>query len=77
MRYLTSLLALVLVGCGSVPAKVEKMVPPVELLADCPIQEPTFRTNRELAEYAQGLKYALESCNHDKSALREWAGVEF
>lgn len=49
------------------------MLPPTELLEDCPVPEAVeVRTNGQLFSYNQGLKLSLRLCNADKAALRAW-----
>lgn len=67
-----------LTSCGGVPtavvteAKVERVTPPTTLLEPCP--EPKLRGSRngDLAQHIIDLRYALEKCNADKEALRNW-----
>lgn len=48
-------------------------LPAEALLADCQHAEPpATRTNGALADYALRERYALNRCNADKAALREW-----
>lgn len=67
------LMALLLAGCSTPPARVLRDLPPQDLLQDC--EEPTspLQTNRHLAEHILALRTALRLCNNDKAALREWA----
>jgi hypothetical protein len=63
---------LTLSGCQSAP-KLQPVSPPSEYLQDCVKPKPTGRTNAALAEYALGLSDALDRCNADKAALRDWS----
>ena len=48
-------------------------LPAEALLADCQHAEPpATRTNGALVDYALRERYALNRCNADKAALREW-----
>jgi hypothetical protein len=61
-----------LVGCNStIPHKV---LPPVELIADCPESSIDVTTNAGLANGIVSLRGDLKRCNVDKASLREWAG---
>ena len=63
-----------LVGCNaSLPIKV---LPPVELLQDCPESSIDVRTNGGLAAAVPILRHDLKVCNLDKKALRKWAEEE-
>lgn len=73
---LTGLTALSLTACTTLspqPPQTIKLLPPVELLQDCPVPQLIGRTNRFLAEGYEARGAALEACNADKAALREWA----
>lgn len=62
---------------SQVQTVVQKAVPPDSLIADTPhAPEPTDRTNASLAAYAHGERTALDLCNADKAALREWKAKE-
>jgi hypothetical protein len=63
---------LTLSGCQTAPRIVP---PPSEYLLDCAKPKPTGRTNAALAEYALGLSDALDRCNADKAALRDWTST--
>lgn len=65
------LAALLMASCASVTP--QRLLPPVELLQDCPEPPFTATTNGLLAEYALQLRDALRGCNRDKAALRDWA----
>lgn len=68
---LVSLCMVALVGCNaSLPIKV---LPPVELLQDCPESSIDVRTNGGLAAAVPILRSDLAKCNIDKAALRAWA----
>jgi hypothetical protein len=67
------LLALMLTGCGSLrPPEVRVLTPPGALLEDCTYTETPLSTNADLARAYLGLRNALDLCNNDKEALREW-----
>ena len=72
MRASVLLASLALVGCSAQPRLV-LIPPPAELLADCPIPMGPIPTNGDLARRDAARKAALEACNADKAALREWA----
>jgi hypothetical protein len=63
-----------LASCASNPPLLQTqfVTPPATLLQPTP--KPVFagRTNLDLATYALDLKDALQSCNDDKAALRNW-----
>lgn len=61
-----------LMGCAMQPT-ITWAPPPQELLADCPIPMDPIPTNGDLARRDAARKAALEACNADKAALREWA----
>ena len=61
-----------LMGCAVQPT-IDWAPPPKELLEPCPIPMDPIRTNGELARRDAARKAALEACNADKAALREWA----
>ena len=67
----SALLALALAGCGTTQYVLTP--PPAELLADCPIPMDPIPTNADLARRDAARKAAIEACNDDKAALREWA----
>lgn len=74
--FLTGLIAPFLLACTTLsppPPPPVKLLPPVELLQDCPVPHLIGRTNRFLAEGYEARGTALEACNADKKALREWA----
>lgn len=51
----------------------EKVLPPTELLFDCPAPILRLASNGELANSLMLSMNALTLCNKDKAALREWA----
>lgn len=52
---------------------VVKVSPPAQLLADClHAVAPENRNNAGLAQYIQDEQMALDVCNTDKAALREF-----
>ncbi|APU00290.1 hypothetical protein HOR55_gp03 [Ralstonia phage RS-PII-1] len=54
-----------------------RLLPPDELLADCPEPAPPAeRTNAGLAGSVLDYRRALALCNTDKAALRAWAKGE-
>lgn len=59
-----------------VVTKVQRAQPPAELLAECPVEDVALTDNASLALSRQAYKRALESCNADKSALRQWVAKE-
>lgn len=72
----TGLLALMLTGCGSIrPPEVRVLTPPGALLEDCKYTETPLNTNADLARAYLGLRNALDLCNDDKAALREWSAT--
>lgn len=80
MNYKRTLLGLVLLCltlCGTACApvvKVERLLPPADLLADCAhADEPPERTNAGLGRWLKAEQAALDVCNADKAALRAWA----
>lgn len=69
-----------LAGCGDKNVKPPKVVYvevavkekiPEELLADCPVEEPTNARIDELLRVANARKLALLQCSKDKQALRK------
>lgn len=72
--WFTGVLAmLVLTGCATTTVKV---LPPVDLLAECPHPIVSTATNGDLAKAIPAYRKALTLCNNDKAALREWAEKE-
>lgn len=61
-------------GCATAPEFREaRDLPPAQLLQECEAPSPIVTTNGDLARYILALKQALNLCNDDKAALREWA----
>lgn len=75
MKTLLAGLVVALTGCASAPPppNTVRVGPPAPLLADCPTPELQLDTNGALAAGILTLRRALDDCNADKSALREWA----
>lgn len=74
---LAGLLSLSLTACGvlSKETLVEvpvKAAPPAQLLQDCPLPARTGDDNAALARLSQEQRQALEACNLDKRALRDF-----
>ena len=70
---LTSLCLLALLtGCASAP-QLTALAPPQALLQDCPHPDLPVATNGDLLRLLRGYEAALDACNIDKRALREWA----
>jgi hypothetical protein len=73
---------LMLVGLGLVAGSLSgckatlphKVLPPVELIQDCPESAIDVTTNGGLAKAVPILRSDLAKCNIDKAALRAWAG---
>lgn len=63
-------------GCASVPAPTLKMLPPVELIQECPHPVVSTNTNGDLARGILAYRESLTLCNNDKAALREWSDKE-
>jgi len=72
---LAALVAL-LPACATVTPPPDRLIPPVDLIQDCPEPPSALKTNGALAIYIDDLKNALRGCNRDKKALREWAESE-
>ncbi|MCK4164749.1 Rz1-like lysis system protein LysC [Ralstonia pseudosolanacearum] len=70
-----ALLSLTLFGTACTPkVRVERLLPPQELLADCEhATAPDERTNAGLVRWLKDEQYAMDVCNADKAALRAWA----
>ena len=73
---LTALSLLTCAGCSITrpeAARVEKLLPPSQLLADC--RTPALRdsTTQGLVDLAIDQAGALRDCTADKAALRSWA----
>lgn len=72
---------LILIGIGAILGGLggchttlpTKVLPPVELLQDCPESSIAIRTNGDLAKAVPILRQDLRVCNLDKQALRRWA----
>mgnify|MGYP006428263849 CR=1 FL=1 len=47
-------------------------IPPTEYVQPCPVPTLAGDTNRDLLLLVERATIALESCNADKRALREW-----
>lgn len=67
------LTVLLLASCASVAPGPQKVLPPLELLQDCPQPEIRKQTNGDLSWTIQALIEVLKGCNLDKKNLREWA----
>lgn len=67
------LLLAALAGCATKPPQVVRIAPPEPLLAPCKAPDVDLRTNRALAESFLAIRRALQECDDDKTALREWA----
>lgn len=70
------LTSLFLVGCStpSVDRVVyQKEYPPASLLLPCPKPIVEVLTNGDLATLSVELGQALDACNDDKQALRDWS----
>ena len=50
----------------------EPMLPPLELMQDCPVPEFRGRTEADLVGYALTLKKELEICNLKLQKQRQW-----
>lgn len=73
---LIGLAALSLQACGTLSPVVQpqRLLPPMELLADCPVpSRPSEQTNAAIARWLNAYDAALSAYNDDKAALREWA----
>ena len=68
------LLALMLTGCAHHGPQVpEILLPPQDLMQECSFRERVLVTNADLARAYLEARGALELCNNEKAALREWA----
>ena len=68
-------LGAILGGLGGCKATLPiKVLPPVELIQDCPESAIDVTTNGGLAKAVPILRSDLAKCNIDKAALRAWAG---
>lgn len=54
--------------------EAHRMTPPAALMQQTPAPTMGGRTNGVLLDYALDVRAALDQCNADKAALREWAG---
>jgi hypothetical protein len=73
MRVLALVSAAILsTGCATRSPEVAKQYPPTDLLADCPHPVVNVTKNKGLAEGILAYRQALDKCNNDKAALREW-----
>ena len=68
------LAAAFLTGCSTI--KYVRELPPVELLADCPVVTERITTNGGLALTILEYRKALAECNINMESLREWAKEE-
>ena len=57
-------------------SKIEKQYPDKKYLRHCdaPVFDQKGAVYSDLFPYINSLRQALELCNNDKAALREWAG---
>lgn len=71
---LLAVVLLLLSGCSflKVPVKQAPILPPQELLADCPEVVEQIRTNGELVGTILAYRASLSTCTIDKRNLREW-----
>jgi hypothetical protein len=79
MRFLALkfyIVALLLTGCAIPKVQYVRELPPAQLLLDCPVPETRKSTNGELAQGLHLYHWALEACNNDKQALRNWASKD-
>lgn len=67
------LMVLLLASCASVAPGPQRILPPIDLLQDCPEPPILAGTNGQLAQSILALRDALRGCNRDKAALRAWA----
>jgi hypothetical protein len=65
-------LGLTVASCAHV-TPASRVLPPVELLRDCPHPAGSAATNSSLAEWLLSYRDALRLCNIEKQALRDWA----
>jgi len=76
VHYIAASSLLLLSACSTTTEYVSKPVfPPDQLMKDCPQAEAPpaeQRTYGGLVEYVLEQKKALEECNADKAALRQW-----
>lgn len=76
MRYRPELAAGLLAGllmasCAQVSPLTA--VPPAGLLGPCTAPSRSLKTNADLVLHVLDLRTALQSCDDDKTALREWS----
>ena len=71
--YVAMMTALLMASCATVAPNPARILPPAELLADCPEPGLDPSTNGALVQGILELRLALKGCNADKAALREWA----
>jgi hypothetical protein len=71
-KMLLAALLVALPGCSST-TKFIKVLPPQELLGDCPKVVELYKTNGDLVWTILEYRKALATCNIDKESLREWA----
>ena len=70
---LIGLTSLSLTACGALSGG-DPTYPLAYLMKDCPGPSwPVSGTNGDLTRMLQGYQLALDLCNSDKAALREWA----
>lgn len=69
-------LAMLMSGCATATPEVVKQYPPTDLLADCQHPVIDVTKNKGLAEGILAYRAALDKCNNDKAALREWSSKE-
>lgn len=70
-RGLLYALLMALPACSST-TKFVKVLPPQELLGDCPKVVELYKTNGDLVWTILEYRKALAMCNVDKESLREW-----
>lgn len=73
------LMSLSLLGCSTPSApqvSYIKEYPPAALLLPCPKPSVQVLTNGDLVTLSLELWQALDACNDDKEALRDWAVKE-
>lgn len=66
------ILAALLGGCATPAPIVIKLRPDPVYLADCPHPDVDVSTNGGIATGLLAYRTALDLCNNDKEALREW-----
>lgn len=70
---LLGLLCGVLGACSSLHPKVTILIPPEDLMQDCPEPSSSAATNEDLVNRFIDMRAALRVCNADKRALRSWS----